>query len=256
MSTPKPKLPKLEATKDYDLFVFTKKNRAIMPSHVRNVGKHIDRKNLSAESPIIVKPLNPKYADEKHIHGKHIILEGQHRFMALKDRNEWIVYQVSENFEIEDIPHYNTSRRDWGFDQFMNHWCLNDINAYKIYAGFKKRSGWAHSNLLLMLMNNTSGALKAFKDGKFEVRMQISEANDLIDRVNDFGEYLEFYKTRAFIKACTVMFRAEGYNHKKMLSKLEYLSTRILKSVYWDDYVKQLETVFNYKSQGRTIRFY
>ena len=38
MSTPKPKLPKLEATKDYDLFVFTKKNRAIMPSHVRNVG--------------------------------------------------------------------------------------------------------------------------------------------------------------------------------------------------------------------------
>ena len=107
-----------------------------------------------------------------------------------------------------------------------------------------------------MLMNNTSGALKAFKDGKFKIRMDIAEANTLIEMVNDFGEFLEFYKTRAFIKACTVMFNADGYDHKQMMSKMEYLSTRVLKSVYWDDYVKQLEGLFNYKTQGRTVRFY
>ena len=99
---------------------------------------------------------------------------------------------------------------------------------------------------MIIRVNQTN---KEYQYSKYEIGW-------VFEVINDFGEYLEFYKTRAFIKACTVMFRAEGYNHKKMLSKLEYLSTRILKSVYWDDYVKQLETVFNYKSQGRTIRFY
>ena len=254
--TTKPKCPVIKVTKDYDLFAFTEKNRRIEPSHVAKVGREIDRKDLSPDAPIKVMPLNQKFADENHPNGKHVIVEGQHTFLALRDREQWVFYQVSENFAIEDISHFNSVQKSWTFDNYLNSYLVDGIHSYRVYAGFKKRSGWAHSNLILMLMNNTSGALKAFKDGKFKIRMDIAEANTLIEMVNDFGEFLEFYKTRAFIKACTVMFNADGYDHKQMMSKMEYLSTRVLKSVYWDDYVKQLEGLFNYKTQGRTVRFY
>ena len=259
MPTPKerkPKVPVIRVTKDYGLFAFTDENRVISTAHVNKVGREVDRKNLSQDSPIKVKPLDNKYADEEHPNGKYIIVEGQHTYLALVDRREWIFYQITETFDIEDISHFNSVRKNWSFDDYLSSYCKKGLNAYKVYAGFKKRSGWAHSNLILMLMGNNSGALQAFKDGKFKIRMDISEANMLVEMVNDFGSYLDFYKTRAFIKACTVMFRAHGYNHKKMLGKMDYLSTRILKSVYWDDYLKQLEQIYNYKAQGRTVRFY
>ena len=66
MATPKerkPKVPVIRVTKDYGLFTFTDENRVISTAHVNKVGREVDRKNLSQDSPIKVKPLDDKYGE-------------------------------------------------------------------------------------------------------------------------------------------------------------------------------------------------
>ena len=251
MATRKPPIPKTKVTKDYGLFLFTDENREI-----QLIGREIDRKNLNNIDPIKVRPIDMNLADAQHPKGKYIITDGQHTFLALKERGEWVFYIESDEFTIDDIPQYNSIPKGWSFDDYLGHWCHRRIRDYQIYAGFKNRSGWSHTNLMLMLSKNIKGTLKAFKTGQFKIVMDISTANNYVDMVTDFADYVVFYKNRSFIKACLRMFEQEIYDHKKMMRKMEYQSERINKQLYWEDYLRQFEEVYNYKSMGNRVRFF
>ena len=251
----KPIPPKIKVTRDYGLFVFTDEHRRIVSSQIQAVGREIDRKNLNDIAPIKVRPLDISLADDRHPKGRHLITDGQHTYLALKERQMWVFYIIADNFDIDDIPRFNSVPKGWTFDDYMGFWCQREVRDYQIYAGFKSRSGWAHTNLMLMLANNIKGTLNQFKAGQFRILMDINTANNYIDMVNDFGEYLTFYKTRNFIKACIIMFRNEDYKHRQMIAKLDYQSERLTKQIYWEDYLKQLETVYNYKTTGQRARF-
>lgn len=256
MAIPRPKIPRIKVTKDYGLFVFTDENRQIQPPQVQAVGREIDRKNLNNIDPIKVRPLDSKLKNTNHPNGRHIITDGQHTFLALKERNEWVFYIESETFDIDDIPRYNSLPKSWTFDDYMGHWCQREIRDYQIYAGFKNRSGWSHTNLMLMLSKNIKGTLNNFKTGQFKITMNINTANEYVDMVNDFAEYVVFFKNRNFIKACLRMFQVDDYDHKRMMAKMDYQSERVHKQIYWEDYLRQLEDVYNYKSVGHKIRFF
>jgi len=249
MTDKKPIAPKILITKNYDMFGFSDKdNRSITPAQVQQVGREIDRKNLSEVAPIKVRP--------KSGNGKHIITDGQHTFLALQERLEWIFYIVSERFDFEDIPHFNSVRKNWGMEDYLKIFCQQGIHEYMVYAGFLKRSGWAHSTLIFMLTGNRKGAIVDFKSGHFKMSTPIIKANLAIDKVNDFADHFQYYRSRNFVSALLRIFKLEEYDHKRMLAKLEYLSARLIKSVYVEDYLRILEDIYNYKAMGNRVRFF
>ena len=249
MTDKKPEAPKILVTKDYEMFGFSEKdNRSITRSQVQHVGKEIDRKNLSEVSPIRVRP--------KDDEGKHIITDGQHTFLALKERLEWIFYIVSERFDFDDIPHFNSVRKNWGMEDYLKIFCQQGIQQYQVYAGFKKKSGWAHSTLIFMLTGNRKGSIIDFKSGNFKMTTSIADANMSIEMVNDFADHFQYYKSRNFVVALLKIFKLEEYDHKRMMTKLDYLSARLIKSVYVEDYLRILEDIYNYKAMGNKVRFF
>ena len=249
MADKKPVPPKILVTKDYEMFGFSEKdNRSITPAQVQQVGREIDRKNLSEVSPIRVRPKNGD--------SKHIITDGQHTFLALKERLEWIFYIVSERFDFDDIPHFNSVRKNWSMEDYLKIFCQQGIQQYQVYSGFKKRSGWAHSTLIFMLTGNRKGAIVDFKSGNFKMTTSIADANMVIDMVNDFADHFQYYMSRNFVVALLKIFKLEEYDHKRMMTKLDYLSARLIKSVYVEDYLRILEDIYNYKAMGNKVRFF
>ena len=194
-------MSEIKKTKDYGKFHFLKFNRDINPSHVASLAKSFTAiGNNTNLRPIIVKPLNKKYATKEHPNGKHEIYEGQHSFVTLKLHNDWVYYIIDKNNQLkpEGLAMLQTAR-PWTYDDYMNHYCILGFKEYAVYAGFKRRSGWSHNCVQILLAGNTRGISAAFKTGHFVMLRSISEANAIIEMINDFSTHFRYYKARSFI---------------------------------------------------------
>ena len=258
-------MPRILKTKDYDLFTFVDFNREINRSLVNNLSKSAEVLKPRLDLyPLIVKPLDKKYADASYPNGKHEIWDGQHKFIMARQKDAFIYYQidVDDSLKPEHLAYMQTSG-GWKLDDYLHKFCVlaNKIGKktyedYKIYDGFKRRSGWSHNNVIALLVGNTKGAVASFKEGHFKIERSITEANDIIDKIGDFGSYFKYYKSRSFVTAMIrILTKVDEYDHKRMMTKLEYLSERLVKCPDATTYVLLLEKLYNFKASGNYVRF-
>ena len=258
-------MPRIKKTKDYDKFVFVDFNRDINRSLQSNLSKSAEVLEPRLDLyPLIVKPLDKKYADASYPDGKHEIWDGQHRFIVARQRDAFIYYQIDENDSLkpEHLAYLQTSK-GWNLDDYLHKFCVlanklgnGTYQDYKIYDGFKRRSGWSHNNVIALLVSNTKGAVASFKEGHFKIERSIAESNDIIDMIGDFGSYFKHYKSRSFVTAMIkIITKVDGYDHKRMISKMEYLSEKLVKCPDATTYVMLLEKLYNFKATGDYVRF-
>ena len=255
----------IKKTKDYDKFVFIDFNRDIDKGLQSNLNKSFDVVSPRLDLfPIIVKPLMKQYADAAYPDGKHEIWNGQHRFTVAKQKDAYIHYIIDEEdtLQPEHLAHLQVGKM-WNLDNYLKKYCVlaNKFGSgiyddYKIYDGFKRRSGWSHNNVIALLVGNTKGAVAAFKEGHFKIERSIAEANDIIDMISDFGSYFAHYKSRSFVTGMIkIITKVEEYDHKRMMTKMEYLSEKLVKCPDATTYVLLLEKLYNFKSTGDFVRF-
>jgi len=258
-------MARIKKTKDYDKFVFVDFNRSINRSLQSNLSKSVEVLEARLDLfPLVVKPLDKKYADASYPDGKHEIWDGQHRFIVAKQKDAFIHYMIDEDDSLkpEHLAYIQTSG-GWKLDDHLNKYCVlaNKLGNgmyqdYKIYDGFKRRSGWSHNNVIALLVGNTKGAVASFKEGHFSIERSISEANDVIDKISDFGSYFTHYKSRSFVTAMIkIITKVDEYDHKRMISKMEYLSEKLVKCPDATTYVMLLEKLYNFKATGNYVRF-
>jgi len=251
-------MPRIRKTKNYDQFTMIDWNREITPSHVAKVMKSMHQiGNVTDLIPLIVWPKDKKYADGENPDGKYPIIDGQYRFVSLKLNSDWIYFVVDDEKRLapEDVAHLQVSR-NWAWDDYMNYYCRLGYKEYAVYAGFKKRSGWSHNCVILLLAGNTKGAMASFREGSLKITRSISEANDIIDKVNDFAQYFPYYRARSFVTAMLrIIERVPNYNHDRMMQKMDYLSERLVKCPDAKSYILLLEKLYNFKTTGNPVRF-
>jgi len=258
-------MPRILKTKDYDLFTFVDFNREINRSLVNNLSKSAEVLKPRLDLyPLIVKPLDKKYADASYPNGKHEIWDGQHKFIMARQKDAFIYYQIDidDSLKPEHLAYLQTSG-GWKLDDYLHKFCVlanktgkTTYQDYKIYDGFKRRSGWSHNNVIALLVGNTKGAVASFKEGHFKIERSISEANDVIDKISDFGSYFTHYKTRSFVTAMIkIITKVDEYDHKRMMTKMDYLSEKLVKCPDATTYVMLLEKLYNFKATGNYVRF-
>lgn len=99
-------IPKIESTYEYGKFKLMKGNRAISPSHVKELKREMQRNpELLAASPILV---NENY----------FIIDGQHRYEAAKELRRKLYYIISDGTTIDHTRHLNTTQRRWSLIDF------------------------------------------------------------------------------------------------------------------------------------------
>jgi hypothetical protein len=234
-------------TTDYGKFVFIKGNRPINTTHVRNLKTRMGKKVL--RSPIKVKTINGS--------GRLGIIDGQHRFVSLKELGEPVEYFFAENEEVTDIVDQNNSGKRWTTSDFAFSHADRKNQHYIEYEGFKERyPEFAHSTILMLLSDTRIRSKKvedSFKNGTFEVVSKV-KAVRMANQLLKIKEFYKGYQRRSFIVAMFRVMDDERFDFDRFIKNLPSKCKTLMDFANWEDYVSAIEEIYNWHRTDK-VRF-
>lgn len=192
---------------------FVDGNRPLAERHVEYLMSLIKKENLLHYDPIKIAR-----------HGG--IIDGQHRReAAIRLGITKVPVVVSEVFGdggvIEQAQKLNTGKKNWDKLDFAHSWAKRGNEHYKKFIEFYHKTGVKQNDCMVLLGGKHGG----FRTGTFKVRDE-KDAYKAAEQLQDFKKYTKEYMLSRFIRAFTSIRKVKGYNHKKMLHKLELYPMR------------------------------
>ena len=243
---------KAQETSNYDLFELIDSNRPISWTKVERMRERIKHKNLTSGYNIIV---NSKEAGKKRYGTdgkKYPIVDGQHRYISCKLEGEKFFYQINDDIELDDIPTAASLQHSWKLTDYLHHYSTVGIHEYKQFVGYMNKYEFPPSATLVVLCGERGNAVAhALKRGEMKITRPWALANNFGDAVDTLSQYVKFNKQARFIEAFLVAFCNPEYNHSRMMAKLEYLSSKMLKCSDMRTHLEQIEYIYNYNSKDK-----
>jgi len=232
-------------TKDYDLFSFFDENRDRKPAHISNLRKAIkDRGNLTEVFTIIVDK-------------KFRIMDGQNRFMALKLDKGTVYFQITDKLTMDEVPKASALNKRWLLTDYLRSYVKRYNNGerkfcqYAQFEGYMNRWGFSPSVTMILLHGDRSQpTVETFKDGTFKIARKWDWHESFAEDVHSFARWINFYTHRSFVVAYIMLYTHPDYNHRKMLQKMQYLSSKCVKQPDTFAYARMLESIYNHKCQN------
>jgi hypothetical protein len=227
-------------TKNYEMFKYLEGNRSINALHLKRLMSSMDEQHLI--SPIIV---NERYE----------IIDGQHRYEASKALNLPLYYIQIKKYGLSEVQRFNSNQKNFSYEDYLNGYCDLGYEDYIILKEFKDRYGFEWTVTLSLLAGSHGGKhSNDFKQGKFKIK-DLKKADANAQKLEDFSRFYAGYKRKFFSNAVLRVINSKNYNHKQMMEKLKYLSAKLVDCSSSDDYLKILETIYNYKSRNGFVSF-
>lgn len=170
----------LGETSDYDQFKWRDSNRQINDKNVRKLEKDIKERGL--QSPIVV---NEDYE----------IIDGQHRFVALKRLGQVIPFIISRRFkEDEDIAAMQVSLKWTAWDYCWNRAERGDLSCKKaieraedLFKTSQKKMSKIRTLELIMAGRSSTGMLSKLKKNEYGINEScLNHVYDAIVLLSDF----------------------------------------------------------------------
>lgn len=235
-------MSKIKSTNDYNRFKIFDGNRKLNHAHIKAMEATL------SEKPHLI-PLNPILVNDKFE-----IIDGQHRFEAIKKLGLEIHYIVGDNLGLEDIQALNAASKNWTPTDFAKSYRdLGDKN-YDIYLEFKRIYKFNHDILLNYLSLDKPMTTTVFKRGLFRVTNK-DKSVDLADKLSSLENFYSGYKRRSFALAFQRMWENPEYDHKQMLEKMEKYGHKLQDYALPNDYIRALEEIYNFRSRF-SVRFF
>jgi len=240
---------KVQQTEDYSSFTRIKGNRTINKAQVKKLYDSFnEHPELASAVPIIVND-------------KMEIIDGQHRKEALKKLGLPISYVQIDGLDLRDVQIVNSATKNWSPTDYARSFAELGNDNYKTYLEFREKYHFTHSILMLMLtgaMQRDGGnTTYSFRHGKFKVG-NLEQANKISKQFKDVVAYYKRADSRVFAVAFKRAAINPNYNHKRMLEKIQAYGAKFLKdSPYAEDYMRQLEKIYNYHNgQENRVRLF
>lgn len=247
-------------TTDLTIFKFMEEgNRPIDWDHVKQLKERMGEKFL--RTIIIVN----KFME---------IIEGQHRYSAIKKINEEnrvkglplisIEFVVCEDYGVEECCEYNGKGKNWTNKNITEGGKILKIEEYEIYDEFVKKYNLPHNVTIGLLTGETTNAKNSY-DFK-NLKLKIADINTSLDKANKIVEIVNTgiipigksdQPISVFGLALLDIFNVEGYDHNRMVSKCkEYVrrenkSLRRLTNI--TEPLIEFEDIYNHKEKSKTL---
>ena len=242
-------------TTNYNQFQLIESNRPVDWRKVSRMREEVKRKNLASAYMIIVNSKDKGKRRYKTDGKKFPIVDGQHRFLSLEAEGKKIYFIVNDDITLDDIPRAASMQNSWKITDYLHHYSQRGYSEYKAFSGYMVRNGFPPSVAMTVLLGDRgSWASTALKNGEMKVTTNWDTANKYSDAVHELGAYIKFNKHARFLEAFWIMFTNKEYSHKRMMAKVEYLSSYIKRSPDRNTYLESLEYVYNYNSRDK-VRF-
>jgi len=245
-------------TTDLSIFKFMEEgNRPIDWDHVKQLKERMGEKLL--RTIIIVN----KFME---------IIEGQHRYTAIKKINEEnllkglplipIEFVICEDYGVEECCEYNGKGKNWTNKNITEGGKILKIEEYEIYDEFIKKFNLPHNVTIGLLTGETtnsknSGDFKNLKLKIVDINTSLDKANKIVEIVNTgvipIGKSDQ--PISVFGLALLDIFKVEGYDHNKMITKCkEYVqrenrSLRRLTNI--TEPLIEFEDIYNHKEKSK-----
>jgi hypothetical protein len=246
--------------KTHDLSIFKimeKGNRPIDAEHVKQLKERMGEKML--RTIIIVNKMLE-------------IIEGQHRYSAIKKINEEnllngqplvsIEFVICENYGVEECCEYNGKGKNWSNKNITEGAKILNIEEYIVYDDFLKKFNFPHNVTVGLLSQQTTGSKKT--DDFKNLKLKIKDIDESLDRANKLNELVETgvipigksdQPTSVFCLAMLDIFNIEGYEHDKMIHKcIEYVERTGKSLPKLSNIIEPLiefEEIYNHKEKFR-----
>lgn len=230
-------------TTNYAIFKFDEVNRPIDPKHLAELIEAIKVKNLLREYPIVV---------DRNM----VIIDGQHRAKAAEALNFDLHFIVSQSATINDIGSTTRLVSKWNSKDYLGHFCRSGFEEYIKFRAFCEKypsiSMTILQNIAMSQLRKHQAISQAFSSGTF-VANNLIVAEKTVQAAIDFKPYINFWNTQGFILAVRAMVVDPLYDHARMLSKMQYVSTRLVRCSRIDDYMRVLSDIYNWKVEKKNL---
>ena len=227
---------KIYKTMDYDMFNTLGGNRNI---NLKNANKII----ASMKKRFIINPII--------VNEKYEIIDGQHRHYACKELGIAIYYIIQPGLTLTDCHLMNCNSKNWTAEDFLNGYCELGNKNYLILKDFIEKNTHLSMGICETLLGGNSNIGNIlhtkFKEGTYEVK-DVKRAQEIADMLKDFEKYPP-YGQKIFFTALIKMMNDSRYDHKRMLSKLSYQTSKLQKEVNVFSYLQSLNDIYNYKTR-------
>lgn len=240
----------VKQTTDYSKFKTLKGNRNVNSLHVERIKRSIKEDYLM--SPIIV---NERFE----------IIDGQHRFSAIKAMNLPVNFIVVEGYGLREVQLLNTNMSNWKKIDYLNAFCDLGYPEYLKMRQFMKdfpEFGIQVSEYILVdntmgansktdkVQGEESGRIRSFQQGDLKIKdLKLSYEN--AEKIMMLKPYYDGFNRATFVKAMIGLFKHPNYNHSQMLQKLKLQPLAIGHCANVSQYKILLENIYNYKSREK-----
>ena len=232
----------VRSTTDYSVFRFDPRNRVIDMSHVEKLYDAIAENDLLHAFPVVVDR-------------DMVVLDGQHRIKAAEALGVPIYYIQTSKATIQDIASTNSTIKRWRKEDQLHYWCTADHPEYSKLHAFWVRYPWLSLTqaLILCYKGNAVGLSDRFALGQY-VCNNTTGAERVVRMILDFKDVgIEFWSHRSFVSAVANLADNADYEHAKMLDKLKYLSTKMVKCPDAASYIEMINEIYNYRNQKQVV---
>jgi hypothetical protein len=237
-------MPTIKMSNDYSSFVRIKGNRNLNKAHIRRF------KEALSEDATSIK-YNPILVNEKNE-----VIDGQHRFEALKALSLPVYYIQVDELELKNAQVLNKLSKPWNPMDYARSYAELGNKNYITYIEFKEKYRFNHDILMkyLSLDNPITGDM--FRSGKLMIKDR-NKSSDLCDKLLDISEFYRRFDTRAFALAFKNMWSNPRYSHDRLVYKLRNRPNAIQDRGIPEEYMRDLEKIYNHSlPEGERIRVF
>lgn len=245
---------------DYERFVSIEGNREINQSHVAKLVRSMEvQGNISVITCREVVRGGRKLLE---------IVDGQHRFEALKIRNEEIEFDCWGGINNRGMLALNENSKNWVLEDYLNFGIKDGIVDYISLKKYQDESGIALSTLIDLfsgyISNSNEGGRRVYKTDIFKGlswRIKDKEKNEeILKMLLDF--YRKFkcklYSHIRFVQAFIVVANHPKYDHNKMLEQMALHGNLLTRQYSKNEYIQVFESIYNFgtKSTSHDLIFF
>ena len=231
-------------TSDYTRFKTIVGNRPTNPAHINRLMRSIE------ENPHLIE------ANPILINNKWEIIDGQHRFEALKRLAQPVFYYQLDDYTLKDVLTLNTSSKNWSLIDYANSFALQGKKAYIIYLKYIEMYGLGKTITAQLLMLDKTYTTEGFKTGKLQIT-DLKKTDRLIADFMEISDFFsEFYNTKSFTLAYLRVWLNPKYKHADFMAKLPKYHTKMQARNKVMDYIRDFEEIYNTQvSELESVRF-
>lgn len=229
-TTIKPTDTVIQKTENLSIFKMLPHNRPVVQSHViRLAGSMADRPHLRPARPVLV---NDNYQ----------VIDGQHRLKASELNGQAVYFMVVPGLTISDARLLNALQRTWSLLDYAYSYASSKVPAYvQFVKTYEARE--LPPSVIMEFMTANNHRQHQFRIGEMEaVDQKVLDA-----KLDNLEEVLAQFPKAAtpylVSNAYSNIQKTEGYDHKRMLQKLQRSKPAIQPDRV--SYIRELERVYN-----------